>query len=289
MVIFSPDGKTAYVNHSESTVLARIDVERREVTDRIDNLVSGFSPNLAASPDGEEVWLTHKDVGMITVVATDPFAILTVLDSGPTTNHVNFVTKEDAGYAYVTVGGMDQTLVYRRDGANPELTATIDNSGSTPHGIWPSPDNTRVYVGLETADAVDVIDTDTHEVVATIPVGQQSQALVYVANAVPEGAGTDNLSDQGLNLRIETFEVQPPAGGMVKAYVRELMTTDQIDVMGRELPRGETYTVFVGNEGGSVAITDLVVMPDGKAAATATTVFFDQYDRFLLVPKGQIP
>ena len=58
--------------------------------------------------------------------------------------------------------------------------------GKLPHGVWPSGDGTRVYVGLENADALAAIDTLTNKVIATIPIGQAPQAVDYV----PErGAG----------------------------------------------------------------------------------------------------
>src|SRR5262249_4084990 len=70
--------------------------------------------------------------------------------------------------------------------------------GKLPHGIWPSADGSRVYVGLENADALAVIDTGTNQVVATVPVGQAPQALVYVPDAVPEGDGTHDLQPMGV-------------------------------------------------------------------------------------------
>jgi YVTN family beta-propeller protein len=289
MVIFSPDGTIAYVNHSESAQLVKVDVRTRQVVGRIEGLVSPFSPNLAASPDGSEVWLTHKDVGKVTAVDANAFKVLTVLDTGRTTNHVNFVSKADATYAYVTVGGLDQVKAYRLNGESPELVATIATSGSTPHGIWPSPDNTRVYVGLENGDAVDVIDTDSHDVVTSIPIGQNPMALVYVAGAVRQGTGEANLSQQGLNLRVQTFDLQLEGGGTALVFVRELPLTDQISVVGYDMPPGAPYTLFAGDGAGWVALSDLVVMPSGGAAAVLNTDFFDQFDRFLLLPKGQAP
>ncbi len=288
MVVFSPDGAFAYVNHSESAELVKIDVASHQVVGRLTGLVSPFSPNLAVSPDGKEIWLTHKDVGKVTVVDAGTFQVLTVLDTGPVTNHINFVTKSDAGYAYVTVGGMDATLVYRRNGANPERVAEIKNSGSTPHGIWPSPDNTRVYVGLENADAVDVIDTDAMKVVATIRIGQSPQALVYVAGTAVPGSGGEPLSRQGLDLRIETLQVQVEgqAEAKVTAFVRELPTTDMIEVTGRDLPAGAVYTVLVENDGEAVPVGEVVVTPKGQGMTLAFTGFFDRYDRVRLVPKG---
>ena len=46
-----------------------------------------------------------------------------------------------------------------------------------PHGLWPSPDGRRLYVGLENGDAVQVVDTATQRITATIPVGQLPQAV----------------------------------------------------------------------------------------------------------------
>src|SRR5262249_34177410 len=69
--------------------------------------------------------------------------------------------------------------------------------GSLPHGIWPSGDGTRMYVGLENADALAAIDTMTNKVIATIPIGQGGQALAYVPGAVPEGDGMQNLQPIG--------------------------------------------------------------------------------------------
>ncbi len=40
--------------------------------------------------------------------------------------------------------------------------------GSLPHGIRPSGDGTRVYVGLENGDAMTAIDTLTNKVIATV-------------------------------------------------------------------------------------------------------------------------
>jgi YVTN family beta-propeller protein len=42
----------------------------------------------------------------------------------------------------------------------------------------------RVYVGLENSDAVVAIDTLKNKIIATIPIGQTPQALVYVPGAV---------------------------------------------------------------------------------------------------------
>src|SRR5207248_10637891 len=94
-----------------------------------------------------------------------------------------------------SVGGLEQGLAFRAD--TFEQVADIP-VGALPHGIWPSGDGKRVYVGIENGDAMTAIDTLENKVIATIPIGQGAQAVVYVPNAVPEGAGTDGLQPLGV-------------------------------------------------------------------------------------------
>src|SRR5271170_8190082 len=152
---------------------------------------SPFCPDIAATPDGSQVWFTLKDTGKIQVFnARPPFDVLKVIDTGPITNHVNIVRNAKGQFAYVTIGGLNEVKVFKTD--TLEQVAVIP-TGVLPHGIWPSGDGTRVYVGLENADEAAAIDTLQNKVIATIPVGQASQGVAYIANAVPEGAGTQGL------------------------------------------------------------------------------------------------
>jgi YVTN family beta-propeller protein len=195
MTIFSPDGAYGFVCSSFIPETVVVATATHEIVGRVKQ-ESPFCPNIAASPDGEQVWMTLKDTGRIQVFeARPPFRPLKTIASGPITNHVNFVRNRNGQFAYVTLGGLSQILVYRTD--NFEQTATIP-VGDLPHGLWPSGDGTHLYVGLENADAVAVIDTLENRVVATIPIGQAPQALVYVPEAVPSGDGKQNLQPLGV-------------------------------------------------------------------------------------------
>jgi YVTN family beta-propeller protein len=157
---------------------------------------SPFCPNIAATPDGKQVWLTLKDVGKVMVFdARPPFSVLKTFDTGPITNHVNFARNAKGTFAYVTIGGLNEVQVFRIDDFSQVATIAV---GKLPHGIWPSGDGSRVYVGLENEDRLAAIDTLTNKVIATIPIGQAAQAVVYVPGAVPEGAGTQGLQALGV-------------------------------------------------------------------------------------------
>jgi YVTN family beta-propeller protein len=99
--------------------------------------------------------------------------------------------------------GLNEIQVFRTDDFSK--VATIP-TGKLPHGIWPSGDGTRVYVGLENEDKIAAVDTLTNEVIAESPVGQAPQALVCVPNAIPAESG-------GGNAAMTTMPVVPDQAG----------------------------------------------------------------------------
>ncbi|HEY2388736.1 MAG TPA: YncE family protein [Candidatus Binatia bacterium] len=210
MQIFSPDGKYGFVCSSFTPELAVIDAKTHKRVATVKQ-ESPFCPNIAMAPEGDQVWLTLKDVGRTMVIdGQPPFAVRKVLDTGPITNHVNLVRNANGRFAYVTVGGLNQVQVYRAD--TFERVASIP-VGLLPHGIWPSGDGTRVYVGNENGDTVSVIDTLTNQVVATIPIGQAAQALVYVPEAVPvDSHGMANLQPLALAGQAAQLTLGPVGG-----------------------------------------------------------------------------
>jgi len=234
MTIFSPDGKYGYVCSSFNPETAIVAVARHKVVATVKQ-ESPFCPNIAATPEGDQVWLTLKDVGKVMVFgAKPPFKVIKVLDTGPITNHVNIVRNANGRFAYVTVGGLNRVLVFRTD--TFERVAEIP-VGELPHGIWPSGDGTRVYVGIENGDAMTAIDTLQNKVIATTPIGQAAQAVVYVPNAVPEGAGTGNLQPLGAAGQAAHLVLGPvggPSSTSVSLFDQGLTQVLQAAVTGLE-------------------------------------------------------
>src|SRR5271169_4144593 len=206
MTIFSPDGKYGYVCSSFTPETDVITVADHKIVGKVGQ-ASPFCPNIAATPDSSQVWFTLKDTGKVQVFdAQAPFALLKTLDTGPITNHVNIVRNANGMFAYVTVGGLNEVQVYRTDDFSKVATIPV---GKLPHGIWPSGDGTRVYVGLENDDHLAAIDTLTNKVIATVPIGQGAQAVIYVPNAVLDGAGTQGLQQLGLAGQATHFAMTP--------------------------------------------------------------------------------
>jgi YVTN family beta-propeller protein len=195
MTIFSPDGEYGYVCSSFSPETVVIATAEHKIVGQVKQ-ESPFCPDIAATPDGKQVWLTLKDVGKTMIFnAQPPFEVVKVIDTGPITNHVNFARNANGQFAYVTIGGLNAVKVFKTDSF--EQVAMI-STGALPHGLWPSGDGTRIYVGLENADTAAAIDTLENKVIATIGIGQAPQGVAYVANAVPEGDGMQNLQPLGV-------------------------------------------------------------------------------------------
>jgi YVTN family beta-propeller protein len=127
MQIFSPDGKYGYVCSSFNPETVVVTVADHQIVGHVKQ-DSPFCPNIAATPDGKQVWFTLKDVGRTMVFdARPPFTILRSIDTGPITNHVNFVHNANGSFAYVTVGGLNAVKVFRTDDLAEVATIPVGN------------------------------------------------------------------------------------------------------------------------------------------------------------------
>jgi YVTN family beta-propeller protein len=271
MTIFSPDGRYGYVCSSFTPELVVFDVGSHGQVGSVPQ-PSPFCPNIAATPDGRQVWYTLKDIGVVVAIdAHPPFTQLKIMSTGPLTNHVNFARTAKGQFAYVTIGGLNQVQVFRTD--NFEKVATIP-VGRLPHGIWPSGDGKRIFVGLENDDALAIIDTATNAVVGNVPIGQAPQAIGYVSNAVPAGEGLANL--QPLGIAGSATKLTLGAGGKAQSTVtlfdQGLTQILQVAAAGL-LPKHPYQLVLVANADGSGAMEPLasfMTNPAGSAVVNAT-------------------
>jgi YVTN family beta-propeller protein len=266
MTIFSPDGKLGYVCSSFTPETLVISTTDHSIVGRVKQ-ESPFCPDIAATPDGKQVWLTLKDVGRTMVFnAAAPFDVLKVIDTGPITNHVNIVRNAHGQFAYVTVGGLNLIKVFRTDDFTRVATIPV---GALPHGLWPSGDGTRIYVGLENADGAAVIDTMENKLLATIPIGQAPQGVAYVPGAVPNGAGTENLQPLGVAGNAAHLTLGPPGGGaatQVSLFDQGLVQVVQAAVTGLE-PKKPYLLALADHANGTGGLEPLVAFMTNPAGA----------------------
>ncbi|MEW2546740.1 hypothetical protein AB0910_13320 [Streptomyces sp. NPDC047002] len=287
-VVLSPDGRTAYINHISAPEITAVDVRSHKVLYNIKGLGDSFSSDEAISPDGTELWAPHKRVGLTSVVDLKHRRVAAVLKTGPDSNHPNFANTKAGSFAYLTVGGLDETLVYRRNpGGTPQLVTRIHDTGHAPHGIWPNGDGTRMYVGMEKSDTVDVVDTATNRVIDTVGVGQEPQALVYVPNAAPAGSAA-NLGRQGLGSTPRNVPTTLPdgtagetmrsgdRGRSLEATIRPVSGLDMIQLQARDLQPTTTYQAYAVRKGGEkVPLLSFTTDSSGNAAQVLAFADFD--------------
>jgi len=271
MVIFSPDGRYGYVCSSFSPQTLVIDARTRRVAGRVVQ-PSPFCPNIAAAPRGDQVWFTLKDLGKVVAFnARPPFNVLREIDTGPLTNHVNFAVTGEGQLAYVTVGGLNQVQVFRTD--TFERIATIP-TGPLPHGIWPSGDGTRMYVGIENGNSLSAIDTRLQQTVATVSTGEAAQAVVYVPNAIPRGDGRSNLMPLGAAASATHVELAPvgapDAATSVALFDQGLTQILQAAVSGLA-PKTAYMLALADNPQGNPPLQPLAVFSTNPAGAAVVT------------------
>jgi YVTN family beta-propeller protein len=184
MQIFSPDGKYGYVCSSFNPETVVITVADHQIVGHVKQ-DSPFCPNIAATPDGKQVWLTLKDTGRTMVFdARPPFAVLKSFETGPISNHVNFAVNSKGTFAYVTIGGLNQVKVFRTDDFSQVATIAV---GKLPHGIWPSGDG----AGTQGLQPPGIAAQATHLALGAIENGK----LALGAQTAPTSV---SLFDQGL-------------------------------------------------------------------------------------------
>jgi YVTN family beta-propeller protein len=276
MTMFSPDGRYGFICSSFTAELAVIDAASHQVVSRLPQ-ASPFCPNIAVSPENDEVWITLKDIGKVQIYnAKPPFEQKALLEIGPITNHVNFANNDNGKFAYVTIGGANEVKVFRR-GATPELIATIP-VGNLPHGVWQSGDGSRVYVALENGGEAVAIDTVSNKVIARIPIGQTSQALVYVPNAVPNGDGVQNLMPQGEAANIARLHLEAAGAAQPDAQasvaVNSLGLLDLVQIAAEGLAPKSQYQIYLVESdhapfGKLEPLAILKTNPDGAGIAQA--------------------
>ncbi|OQU99713.1 hypothetical protein CLAIMM_05309 [Cladophialophora immunda] len=303
-VVFSPDGTTAYVNHIRDPILSIVDVASRTTVQNITGLDDVFSSDMQISADGGTIWTMHKMAGTATVIDLDARSVVTAVDVGVEPNHANFAVLNGTTHVFTTVGASNETKVYRQDSPSsvPVYLTSIRSSGIEPHGLWGSPDNQWMFTVNEHSDTVDVISLETMAVTKTLNVGQEGQALIYVANAVPEGDGTANLGTQGLSstaalnkivdvtqspgsASMSTMMMTPASNKTPTALVtiRSLGGLDMVQVIGRDLRLNGSYTMSATCQqcnGGQVPLLSFnatMKSPDGCGSAPQVLSFFKWY------------
>jgi YVTN family beta-propeller protein len=159
----------------------------------------GFTPFLKTSPDGKEVWFSHKLADAVSARSTSgPFGLLDFVPLGSMSrpNHLEFVENANGKVLYVSFARVDdrgpggvassQIAIIDRNAApgQRKSVGTFFSGGRESHGLWTNPANNLLYVaheqdelpgtpnaGQTVASAFDVSDPFKPKFIAQIPLG----------------------------------------------------------------------------------------------------------------------
>jgi YVTN family beta-propeller protein len=206
---FSADGSLAFV---ASQKIPRVDVfqvrpdaqgysqpDRKVTLDISAADKPAFTPFLKTSPDGFEVWMSHKLADQVSALDTrDPFRMLDIVPLGNLArpNHLEFVQNAKGKVIYVSLARVDDggpggvassQLAVIDHAAAPgarKVVKTFFTHGREAHGLWVNPTHTLLYVaheqdelpntphaGQTVCSAFDVSDPFNPVFLAEIPLG----------------------------------------------------------------------------------------------------------------------
>ncbi|MBE7941680.1 MULTISPECIES: YncE family protein [Ramlibacter] len=159
----------------------------------------GFTPFMKTTPDGEEVWFSHKLADALSCRSTrGEFELLDTvpLGMGARPNHVEFVSNARGSVVYASLARVDdggpggvassQLAIIDRSGrgGSRRVVGTVFSHGREAHGLWTNPENTLLYVaheqdelpgtpnaGQTVCSAFDVSDPLKPAFIAQIPLG----------------------------------------------------------------------------------------------------------------------
>jgi DNA-binding beta-propeller fold protein YncE len=209
---FSADGKLAFVVSQKASQLEIVDTnfstegfsrpKRRGLLDIKAQDPFAFTPFQKTTPDGQELWLSHKLADAVSAwsVAAEPKALDTVaLEKLARPNHIEFVENTRGKVVYVSLarvddggpGGMAASQISIIDrGAAPgsrKVVGSFFTHGREAHGIWTNPENSLLYVaheqdelpgtpnaGQTICSAFDVSNPFKPEFITQIPLGELS-------------------------------------------------------------------------------------------------------------------
>ena len=173
-VWFSADGKLAFVFSQKTSELEVIETnigrdgfsrpKRRLLLEIKAQDAFGFTPFQKSTPDGKELWLSHKLADAVSVwsVGPEPKPLDTVpLGKLARPNHVEFVENTGGKVVYASLarvddsgpGGTASSQIAIIDRSVPagsrKVAGSFFSHGREAHGLWTNPENTLLYIAHE--------------------------------------------------------------------------------------------------------------------------------------------
>jgi YVTN family beta-propeller protein len=209
-VWFSADGRLAFLISQKTSQLEVVETnfgrdgysrpKQHAILDIKAQDPFGFTPFEKTTPDGKEIWLSHKladSVSAWSVLAQPQLLDTVALGKMSRPNHVEFVENSNGKVVYASLARVDdggpggvassQIAIIDRSPAvgTRKVIGTFFSHGREAHGLWTNPENTVLYIaheqdelpntpnsGQTVCSAFDVTDPFKPNFIAQIPLGE---------------------------------------------------------------------------------------------------------------------
>lgn len=178
----SPDNRTHYSVGMMDGTLYEIDVSTGEVTRTLKTGEGMTKPTwVQPHPDKPVAYVAHNGADEVVEVDLDAWTVTRRFETGDGTNPYNLDVTPDGQTLVVSYKGSGETGIW--DLESGERQATITNTRGVSHGVVISPDSRYAFVTAEGVGgepgAVDIVDLETNERVASAEVGQQAGGIAF--------------------------------------------------------------------------------------------------------------
>lgn len=173
---FTADGKFLFISTEYTGMLARVDVEKMELSGAVE--VGGLPVDVRLAPNGKEIYVANQGRHGVSVV--DPARMKEVAFIPTARGAHGLQVSRDTTQLYVS--NRDAGTISLIDFAHHAVVGTWKVGGS-PDMMQLSPDGKQLWVSSRYDGAVMVIDTADGQVIKRIPCGPGAHGLTYFPNA----------------------------------------------------------------------------------------------------------
>lgn len=160
----TPDGKSLVVANATSNDLMFLDPKTGEVQRRVHDIPDPYQ--IGYSPDRKWFVVAGNRLNRVDIYAAngDDLKLVKAVPQSKTPSHIAF--SADSQNAFITLQDSDEVVAIRLADQSVLWKMKI---GAMPAGIWMTPDDRHLLVGMTGADYVDVIDWRAQKSVKRIP------------------------------------------------------------------------------------------------------------------------
>ena len=188
MVAVSADGRFAFVSKIDRGTLSRVDLTTGAKLAEAE--AGAGAEGIAVRPGSEEVWVSNREAGSVTVHDARTLKVLATLPSPGFPIRVAFTA--DGRQALVSNARAGTLAVFDADRRKPLATVELTRKGveyrdtllgraALPIGVIADPKRPRVYVAISGGNEVAVVDRKRWKVVAHWTTGREPDALALTA------------------------------------------------------------------------------------------------------------